>query len=93
MKFTGIEKDIEKYLETFKPQKENDLSGTLHAQFTNEYDKAVILALRTNHVNMSKFLQMALWEWEYILNKMVAILPAYIKENLNGYENNENKGE
>lgn len=86
MKFNCIEKEIEKCLEIVKPLKANDLTGTLHAQYTNEYDRAVIMALRKNQVNLTQFIQVALWEWEYILNKMADMLPRYIQENLNGYE-------
>lgn len=93
MKFKNIEKDIEECLEIIQTTKDEGLRGVIHAQFTEDYEKALIMALRRSGANLTEFIQTALWEWEYILNKMVDTLPAYIKENLNGYENNENKGE
>lgn len=91
MKFNCIEKDVEECLEIVQTTKDDGLRGVIHAQFTEEYEKALIMALRRSGTNMTEFIQTALWEWEYILNKMVDRLPRYIQENLKDYENKEDE--
>lgn len=93
MKFKNIEKDIEECLEIIQTTKDEGLRGVIHAQFTEDYEKALIMALRRSGANLTEFIQTALWEWEYILNKMVDRLPRFIQENLNGYEIKEKIGE
>lgn len=95
MKFATIEKDIDKRLETLiKVDSQNSLGNTqLCGYFDGAMEQAIIFALRRNEVMMNDFLKTALWEWEYLLNKMVDRLPAYVKENLICNDGKEKLGE
>ena len=96
MKFKSIEKEIEQRIDAYIekecfPKKPEEMQ--LCYRTTDDRIKAIITTLRKHGVNLTDFIFTALEEWEFILNRMVDKLPAYIQENLNGYEIKEEIGE
>ena len=91
MKFKCIERDIQAYLDQFiqLEVKESLSEMPMCAYFKGADEQAILTALRVNHVNMTQFLKVALWEWEHIVTKMIEMLPTYVQENLKDYDNRD----
>jgi hypothetical protein len=95
MKFAGIEKDIQRNLDTLMKA---ESKGTLEPMqlcgyYDGAYEQSIINALRANGVLMKDFLEMALEEWEYIVTKLVGELPRYVRENLKDFTDIKEIGE
>ena len=79
MKFKGLEKDIENSLNVIRTTKDKDgLRGQIAAQFEGDYEKAVLMTLRGNGVNMTEFFKVALWEYEHILERIISLHTPFV---------------
>ena len=88
MKFERIEKDIQRNFDRLMDAETKGTLETMHicGYYDKAFEQSIITALRANGVLLSKFLEMAFSEWEYILTKLVEELPPYVLENLKDYE-------
>ena len=91
MKFESIAKEITECLKSVSRDKSEGLQYEAHIRFTGNYERAILMALRMNGVNLTKFFTYALWKYEDILTDIVDDLPSYIRNKI-AEEITEEKG-